>query len=326
MKLDRFLTEGAGPWQELADLIKAAKGRPERLGPLRVRRFVELYRRAVADLSFARRAYPHHPVVARLGDLVSRARPLVYAGDGRRTSVIRFLTTDYWRLVRQRPWALAVSAVALLLPMVLGVVWSMNDAPSAVGMVPNEYRTVLEPRGAGEADLGLSLDERFGFAGFIFTNNVRVSFLAFATGVTAGIGTALVLIYNGTLIGVLTGLAIGAGGGPIFAELVLPHGVLELSCIIVAGAAGISVGWALVDPGRRRRRDALAEEARPAVLMALGTAPWLVLAGFVEGLITPTGIGVGGAATLGFGLGAVYWALVIVRGKRSDPLTTAQQP
>ena len=323
MKLDRFLSEGAGPWQELSELIKAAKGRPERLGPQRVRRLVELYRRAVADLAFARRAYPHHPVAARLGDLVARSRPLVYGGDLRRTSLVRFFTTDYWRLIRERPWALAISAFALVLPLILGTVWSMYDAPSAVGMVPNEYRTVLEPRERDEADLDLSLDERFGFAGFIFTNNVRVSFLAFAAGLTAGIGTALVLIYNGTLIGVLTGLAVGAGGGATFAELVLPHGVLELSCIVVAGAAGIRVGWALVDPGRRRRRDALVEEARPAMLIALGTAPWLVLAGFVEGLITPTGIGVGGAVTLGITLGVAFWTLVILRGK--PQVTDAQQ-
>lgn len=324
MKLDRFLTEGAGPWQELSELIAAAKGKPERLGPQRVRRLVQLYRRAVADLSFARRAYPHHPVVGRLSDLVARSRPLVYGGDLKRTSLVRFFTTDYWRLIRERPWALAISAAALLLPLVLGTLWSLNDAPSAVGMVPNEYRAVLEPRDPGDADLDLSLEERFGFAGFIFTNNVRVSFLAFASGVTAGIGTGLVLIYNGTLIGVLTGLAIGAGGGPIFAELVLPHGVLELSCIIVAGAAGIRVGWALVDPGRRRRRDALVHEARPAVLIALGTAPWLVLAGFIEGLVTPTGIGVGGAITLGTTLGAIYWTLVIVRGR--PQVTDAQRP
>ena len=93
-------------------------------------------------------------------------------------------------------------------------------------------------------------------------------------------------------------------------ELIVPHGVLELSCIVVAGAAGLRMGWALVDPGRRPRGQALVTEARAAIELVLGTALWLVVAGLVEGFVTPLGIGVGPALAVGFGLGAVYWALV----------------
>jgi len=93
--------------------------------------------------------------------------------------------------------------------------------------------------------------------------------------------------------------------------------VLELSCVVVASAAGLRMGWALVSPGRRRRRGvALAAEARVAVEIVLGTAPWLVLAGLVEGFITPRGLGLGPVIVVGVTLGAVYWALVLWRGRK----------
>jgi uncharacterized membrane protein SpoIIM required for sporulation len=91
--------------------------------------------------------------------------------------------------------------------------------------------------------------------------------------------------------------------------------VLELSCIVVAGAAGLRMGWALIDPGRISRSTALVAEARQAAELAIGTAPWLVLAGLVEGFVTPSGLGVPGALVVGFSLGVLYWALVMVRGR-----------
>ena len=93
------------------------------------------------------------------------------------------------------------------------------------------------------------------------------------------------------MLGVVGGLAIGSGNGRPFFELVTAHGVLELSCIVVAGAAGLRLGWAIIDPGNRTRGEALREEARAAIEIVLGTAPWLVVAGLVEGFLTPSGTG-----------------------------------
>jgi uncharacterized membrane protein SpoIIM required for sporulation len=126
-----------------------------------------------------------------------------------------------------------------------------------------------------------------------------------------------VLILNGVLLGTVGGLAVGAGNGRPFFELVAAHGVLELSCIVVAGAAGLRFGWALVEPGPGARGDALRREARPALAVVLGTAPWLVVAGLVEGFVTPSGTGLPAALAVGFVLAAVYWALVILLSRRS---------
>jgi uncharacterized membrane protein SpoIIM required for sporulation len=115
------------------------------------------------------------------------------------------------------------------------------------------------------------------------------------------------------------GLASGAGNGAQVVELVAPHGFLELSCIAVAAAAGLRVGLAVIEPGPRARGAALAAEARRGAEVVLGTVPWLVLAGLVEGFVTPRRIGVAPALAVGVGLAAVYWALVLWRGRAVHP-------
>jgi uncharacterized membrane protein SpoIIM required for sporulation len=209
---------------------------------------------------------------------------------------------------------LAISAVCLFAPAFLSAAWALRDPGAAAGLVPGAYRSVTEPRPPG--GLGLAPDEKSGLASEIFTNNIRVTFAALAAGITLGIGTALLLVLNGVLLGTVGGLAIGSGNGRAFFELVTAHGVLELSCIVVAGAAGMRLGWSLVEPGRRTRKAALGAEARETVQLVLGTMPWLVVAGLVEGFLTPSGLGLPTALAVGLALGAIYWGLVASLGFR----------
>lgn len=317
MTREHFVRDRADTWRELEGLVTSAGRRPRRLGPESILRLGALYRSAAADLALGRARFPGDPDVARLEDLVGRARHLVYAAPDRRLSFLRFLTTGYWRLVAERPVLLAVSAVLLFAPAVLAGGWAVNDPGAAGGLVPEEFQSVTEPR-TEDTDLGLSPAEEAGFSAEIFTNNIRVTFIAFAGGITAGIVTAAVLLFNGTFLGAIFGLSWGVGSIRPLLELVAPHGVLELSCIVVAGAAGLRLGWSIIDPGRRTRAESVVREAQRAVLVALGTAPWLVLAGLVEGFVTPQGIGLGAALAVGFALGAVYWALFVWRGLLTD--------
>jgi uncharacterized membrane protein SpoIIM required for sporulation len=296
-------------------LVARARGRAERLGADDVRRLAHLYRGAAADLAMARRSFRGDPVVARLEQLVGRARSLVYASEATRESLRSFVSRRYWRRVRERPVPLVVAAVLLFAPMVLSAFWAHGDTAAAGALVPAGFRGEGgEAPGAGGTDLGLSSVERTAFSIEIFVNNIRVTFMAFAGGITAGLVTVAALLYNGLVIGVIAGLAIAAGNTDSFLQLVVPHGVLELSCIVVAGAAGLRMGWAIVDPGRRRRGAALLAEARPTVELALGTALWLVVAGLVEGFLTPAGLGPWWNYGVGITLGAVFWGLVWWRG------------
>src|SRR5690606_7725295 len=98
----------------------------------------------------------------------------------------------------------------------------------------------------------------------------------------------------------------------------LAHGLLELTCIVVAGAAGLSLGRAMLRPGNLTRRESLATEAKDALAIAAGTAPWLVIAGLVEGYVSRVGLPLTPTAVIGVSLAVVYWSLVAVRGRRSQ--------
>lgn len=313
MTLEQFVREREASWVELQQLVDQAGRKPERLGPERIRRLATLYRSAAADLAAARRRFPHEAATGRLEHLVVRARHLVYDSEGRRDSVKAFVTRTYWRRVRERPAALAVAAALLFGPAIAGAVWGVRDPGAAVRFVPEQMRSVAEPRTEG-TNLGLTPGQSGAMSSMIFTNNIRVAFMAFAGGITLGVLTGYLLVFNGVLIGTLFGLSLSAGNGDPFISLVSPHGFLELSCIVVAGLAGIRMGWSVVSPGHRRRGASLQREARAAAELAIGTVPWLVLAGLVEGFVTPQGLPLPAAVLFGAVLGVVYWALVILRG------------
>jgi uncharacterized membrane protein SpoIIM required for sporulation len=317
MNLDAFSRQRAGEWDELSALVARAGRRPQKLGPDGVRRLGATYRAAAADLALARRRWPGDPVTVRLEDLVGRARHLVYASERRTGSLRAFLSTSYWRLVRERLALIGLCWLMMLVPALFVGLWAASDPAGAARFLPSAYRGA-GAGGGGPGPLALPLGVQAALAGQILTNNIQVSFLAFAGGILGGVGTTLVLLYNGALIGGVAGLTAAAGRLGPFVELVAPHGVLELSVIAVSGAAGMTVGWALVDPGRRTRRAALAAGARRGAEIVLGTMPWFVLAGLVEGFVTPRRVGTGLAIAVGLSAGALYWVLVLWRG-RAEP-------
>jgi uncharacterized membrane protein SpoIIM required for sporulation len=321
VRLEGFTESRNADWHELERLVAEAGRRPERLGPRRVLRLGALYRASAADLATARRRFPGDPSVARLEALVGNARHLVYDTRGRRRSLLRFFATDYWRLIVERRRALAVSFVLVFGSAALAAVWAVHDPGAATGVVPSAFRPALQP---GHPWRDMSAGDQAAFTTRVFTNNIGVTLAAFAGGITGGVLTALALLYNGLLLGVVGGLMGSAGNGRGFVDLVTAHGVLEISCILVAGTAGLSLGWALIVPGRGTRRAALQREAKETVLLALGTAPWLVVAGIVEGNranLAETGLG----AVIGVGvaLGVLFWGLVLWRGRvRTAPSTS----
>jgi uncharacterized membrane protein SpoIIM required for sporulation len=320
MRLDRFITARSPDWHELELLVRQAGRRPERLGPERLLRLGGLYRAAAADLARLRRHAPRAPETARLETLVRQGRQVVYDARTRRRSVIRFFVTDYWRLIAERRKALLVAFVLLFGSAALAALWGVHDPAAATGVIPGQFRPALQP---GHPWHDMSASQQAAFTSEVFTNNIQVTLVAFAGGMTGGIATALALLYNGLLLGVIGGLMGQAGNGVGFIDLVTAHGVLELSCILVGGAAGLSLGWSIISPGLRTRRVSLQREATQCLLLVAGTAPWLVVAGIVEGnRANLAESGLGAVIGTGVGLGLVFWGLVLWRGRvRDEPST-----
>jgi uncharacterized membrane protein SpoIIM required for sporulation len=312
MDVDRFSRERAAGWEELAGLVQEAGTRPQRLGAEPLLRLGRRYRAAAADLALARRLFPGDPLTRRLERLVTDARQCVYASEARRRSVIDFITTGYWQRVRERPAALLIALALMWVPIALTAVWALDDPAAALGIVPAQFQDAADP----STRFGhLSADQAAAFSSEVFTNNIQVTFFVIAAGILLGVGSGIVMILGTGYVGPLIGLTIENGRIGELLRFILSHGLLELSCIAVACAAGLRLGWSLVDPGPLTRGAALRKEARPAMEIVLGTMPWLVVAGVTEGFVSPRHPSLPVAAVIGVTLAAIYWTLVIVRGR-----------
>lgn len=316
--LPDFVARRSPTWDRLDETLVHARTRDPQHGVDRMRWLGLAYRQVVADLAYARRRFPGDPVTDRLERLARATRAEVYGDVRERGSVLDFLTRGFWRRVAERPVFLLVAAVLLLTPLLVIGLWA-HGSPQDAGRVA-QVSPITAGVGDGQvrdpdSDRITSFDTNAAFSAQIFTNNVQVALAAFAGGLTGGVLTVLSLVFNGLLVGLIGGLSIRAGSGDALFRLIAPHGVLELSLIVVAGAAGLRLGWALLRPGHRSRSEALGIEGRAAVEMAIGAGLLLVPCGLVEGFVTPRGLALGPALLVGFGLGAAFWAAVILLGR-----------
>jgi uncharacterized membrane protein SpoIIM required for sporulation len=319
MKLDRFLSERAPSWNELDNLVQRAGASANRLNAAEIVRLSSLYRSAVSDLAVARQYFAGTPGELRLQSLVARAYGIVYGRVERTDTVKSFFSRTVWRHIHDNLRWIRLAVLVTLAATIAGAVWALNEPSAASGIMPG-LRVSAHNHGAF---YGLPITARGGLAVEIFTNNILVSFTTMLGGFTFGILTTYMLAYNGLILGVLGALEWRAGGFSSFLRLVVPHGLLELSCIALAGAAGYVIAKSLIDPGRLTRRDALSQSTTTIGICALGFSAFLVAAGLTEGFITPWYLPTAFALALGIVLAGGFWTMVLVRGRRPVIASTA---
>jgi uncharacterized membrane protein SpoIIM required for sporulation len=287
MRPEEFVMERREEWAQLESLIKRASG--ARLGGLQaddVVALATLYRRAAADLSRAQRDWPSEPVSTYLNGLVARGHGAVYRRGG---AVLSRIATFYARTLPRTYRAAApfmiVSALLLFLPAIIAAVAIATHPDLAASVLPERLISSVKHHVLWTT---IAREQRPLAAGSIMQNNIKVSFYAFALGVFATLPTIGLLILNGVELGAAVGLthAYGLSGG-LF-QFVVGHGVIELSVVVAAGAAGLMLGWAVLVPGPRRRADALVIAGRRAIIIIAGLTPLLVVAGIIEGLLSPS--------------------------------------
>jgi uncharacterized membrane protein SpoIIM required for sporulation len=324
MNLERFLSERSGDWSELEALVARYGVTGGSLSAEELRRLGALYRAAAADLAVARRCFAGSGGTLRLQALVASAYGVVYSRAGRSETPGEFLAHGVWRRIRENIALVGLAAAVMFGCTALGAVWALLEPGSAVGILPSGFHAT---GGSFHGSFyGISVPARAGLAVSIFTNNIEVAFLALAGGFSFGALTVYSLAYNGALLGVLGAFEWRGGGFDEFVRLVVPHGLLELSSIALAGGAGLAIARALIDPGRRTRADALARLVPVLGACTLGTIVFLVLAGLTEGFVTPWNLATAPAVALGVALAGGFWTLVAVRGRGwriEDDLATA---
>lgn len=300
---ESFVRARREAWARLQELVdKSQASRLTALSDAELHEMGTLYRRASADLARAQTRYnatfAGQELVRSLNALVLRAHAQIYAAPPASPSRgLWFLLFGFPAAFRRHWKPILLAALLMYGPACAAYLSVWANPSSATLFVDREVIEKVEERAQKKLVTGWGGNTNYeGLAAspatssFIMTNNIRVTILAVALGVTGGVGTALVLLQNGLMLGGLAGAATNSRVDYLFWSVILPHGVLELSAICIAGGAGLLIARAIYAPGDLPRRDALKLAGTEAAQLLAGVAALLVLAGFIEGFITPTNL------------------------------------
>ncbi|MFN2543252.1 MAG: stage II sporulation protein M [Actinomycetota bacterium] len=307
MDVDSFIAKYSQEWRRLEE---RCSGDLSQTPGAEIDETVRLYLRTSAHLAEARSRYRDPSLETYLNRLVATAHGAVYAA--RPATVrggIRFFGRRYRQAVRDTAPFIAAAAALMVVVALASLLWIATSPEAAAGVIPAAARDAIR-RGGGSGSLAVP---PAGLSTVILLNNVQVAFLAFALGITLGVGTIYVVVQNALLLGVLGGAFQAAGHAGTFWSLILPHGLLELTAICISAGAGLRIGWSIVDPGDRSRGAALVEASRDAVLVVLGVIPAFCVAALIEGFVTGRGLPDSVELALGAVVAAGYVAFLFGR-------------
>lgn len=286
---------GLKRWNDFAiALDRAEKYKLRRMSGEEVSALVAQYREITTDLARLQTATRGRDSDALffVSRLVARAHNLLYRQRAQTLHEIgTYVTTtvpgEVWRSWRQ----IAFAAMLLFLPAVASYTAVVSDPAIAARLLPDEMlsraNTGAERERRREGYVTIPQLMRPVMASQIIANNVQVTYVTFAMGLTAGIGTVLLLVLNGVSIGSAIGLFASKGIAHLILAFVAPHGVLELTAVCIAGGGGLLIAQGMLLPGDRTRREALVENGKRAITLIAASTLFLLVAGTLEGLVSP---------------------------------------
>ena len=291
MPIDKFISQRKNAWQRLEELLALLdRSTLRRLRKEEVKELGRIYRRTASDLAIARSESRDPRLVNYLNSLVIRAHGRIYRANaqGGRT-ILKFFQQDLPRTFR-RTWrytALSFGVFAVFAVLSFTATRLDPEFSELVGVDPAFREINIETKTHWWERLNEANQEG---ASLIMTNNIQVTIYTFAFGAMFGVGTLFFLAFNGANMASVLALTYHAGFGNELVTFMVGHGVIELSCIFIAGGAGLLIGSALIMPGDLSRGDALKTNGMEAVRLMLGVAVLLVIAGIIEGFISPAAI------------------------------------
>jgi uncharacterized membrane protein SpoIIM required for sporulation len=321
--IDRFINQRKNAWQRLEELLKMLdRASLRRLNKDEVRELGRIYRRTSSDLAIARAESRDPRLINYLNSLVIRAHGQIYRADaqgGRRISA--FFTRELPRTFR-RTWKytfLSFMVFSVFATFSFIATYADPEFSELVGVHPIFRERFIETKTPWWE--GLNENNQAGATG-IMTHNIQVTIYTFAFGAAFGIGTLFYLAYNGANIASVTALTYKAGFGNDLVTFMVGHGVVELSCIFIAGGAGLLIGSAMVMPGNLSRADALKKNGMEAVRLMLGVALFLCVAGTIEGFISPSLIDARIKISIGVITGIALYSYLLLVGHGPDETPT----
>ncbi len=322
MALTSRLTEGAfvssrqGAWGELAHLSqRAADVGLRRLAPADLARLSPGYRDACADLAHARAARYSAPLVEQLELLAAQAHSTLYAARRGQAARVREAFAAFPRAVRRRKGAVALAALLFFAPLAFGLLASLSDPTFAFKVAPEAMLRQLSEAYARGFDEGRRGGEGALMAGFYVNNNVGIALRCFATGIFGGLGSAFYLFQNGLSIGAILGYVISQGAGANIGVFIIGHGSFELGAIVLAGGAGLSMGWSIVSPGEKTRLHSLQDTSKDVVVIVAGAAAMLLVAALLEGFWSGSSLPAEVKLVFGGAMFALVSAYLVLAGR-----------
>jgi uncharacterized membrane protein SpoIIM required for sporulation len=286
-----FVAKRQASWERLEALLdRASRAGFRRLTADELVELGRLYRWVTSDLAYANGQDFSARLQHYLNRLTARAHAHVYGGSlhsGRARIGTFFARTLPAEFRRSFPYIGICIALTVLWAAIAYAVVASQPA-DAYALLPGEIVPGQISKSLHDSNFAISPQHAPDMAAFIIQNNIRVCVLAFSAGiVTLGIGTIYEIVLNALMLGALGALFTRAGFGFDFWATIAPHGVIELTAIQIAGGAGLLLAAGVLLPGRRRRRDALVENARRAGVLFLGVVAMLIVAGTIEGFFSP---------------------------------------
>lgn len=283
--IEQFVARRRSRWERLAGLVQQARRVNARLSVDELEELSLLYRQTMNDLSAAQRDFPNDPTTGYVGSLVGQAHGLIYVEPPvSLAKVRRFFLHDVPREYRAAWRFLATSGALLFGPWIAIMLAIIINRDVAELMVP---ATLLDGMKQGETWFEIDSSRRVATAVFLMTHNAQIGLAAFAGGMLAGVGTILLLVYNGLSLGAVFGALVAYGLSDRMIGFVGPHGFIELSAVVVCGAGGLMLAQALLWPGFEPRSVVLSTAAQRAARLMLGILPFFAVAGVIEGNVSP---------------------------------------
>ena len=288
-------------WERLTILVAAAdRDRLRGLSRSELKEMALLYRQVASDLSTLRQDSTSAALANQVNHLLARAHHIIYSS--RKSSwrnFFLFLRDGYPRVLRQQIGFVFAAALLLLLGMVVAAAFSLADPRFTAALAgPRVMSSIARHHMWTESIVSVAPQAASG----IMTNNISVSFGAFGGGLLFGAGSVYLLFFNGLLLGGVAVACQQAGMAVPLWSFVCPHGSLELPAIVIAGAAGLRLGYGMLFPGIYRWKDSVARAGGEAVKLVSGTVPMLFVAGCLEGFFSPSSAPVWLKFSVGAGL------------------------
>lgn len=289
-KSEKFVLANKGNWERLRNIVsKINNSGYSALNDGEVKEFPSLYRLAIGDLAEAKMLELSPDVIGYMNNIIGQAHKFLYGVPPLQKGTVKYFFSTTLPRVLLKNWRFVlVSAIIFFSSFIITYVVVSYSPEKAFLIVPKTILSQMEESYRKGFEQGRPFAANSFASSFYIQNNISVAFLSFVFGVLLGAGSIVLLLYNGLFIGAIGGYITGIGYGKNFLNFVTAHSALELIGIVVAGGAGLLLGYSIIKATRYLRKDYLKLQRENILSMVAASAIMITIAAFIEGFVSPS--------------------------------------